>query len=176
MPVSVFITLGSNIEPVLNLQRAVHMLSQNHHLVLQRVSRVYESPAIDATGALATDHPCFLNAAALLESDGHFSPLQIKFNMLRFIELCLGRQRGPDKFAPRPIDLDLALHGATVTTTPRLTLPDPDILTRAHIAFPLAELAPQSVHPVTGQTLAAIAATLADGARIVRRDEIALTW
>ncbi len=63
-----------------------------------------------------------------------------------------------DKFAPRPLDLDIALFGDRVINDPRLTVPDPDILTRAHVALPLADLAPEWVHPSTGQTLAQIAA------------------
>lgn len=165
--------LGSNIEPVLNLRRAVAMLGQNRHLVLRAVSSVYESPAVNAAGEFTEEQPPFLNAAARLETDGHYSPLQIKYNMLRFMELCLGRERSADKYAPRPIDLDLVLHGDTVVNRPGLTLPDPDILTRAHVAHPLAELAPDFVHPVTGQTLAAIAAAL-PAPQLIRRPEIAL--
>lgn len=173
MSASVFITLGSNVEPVANLRRAVAMLSQNRHLVLRAVSSVYESPAVNAAGGFAEEQPRFLNAAALLESDGHYSPLQIKYNMLRFMELCLGRERSADKYAPRPIDLDLVLHGDAVIARPVLMLPDPDILTRAHVAQPLAELAPDFVHPLTGQTLAAIAAAL-PAPQLVRCPEIAL--
>lgn len=174
-PVVVYITLGSNIEPAINLRRAVRMITQNYHLTLRAVSRVYESPAVDAAGRIAPQQDHFLNAAVRIESDGYFPPMALKYHMLRFIELCLGRTRGPDKFAPRPIDLDLALYGERVVDSPHLTLPDPDILTRAHVALPLADLAPDLLHPVTGRTLADIAAPLAEGTPITVRADLDLT-
>lgn len=168
--VPVLITLGSNIDPERNLPRAVAMLRQNYHLQVRALSRVYESMPISATGAVAPDQPPFLNAAALLESDGYYTPLTLKFHVLRFIELLMGRRRSADKFAPRPIDLDLALYGDCVMSTPYLTLPDPDILTRAHVAVPLANVAPDWPHPLTGQRLAEIAAALAATADLRARD------
>lgn len=169
--VPVLITLGSNIEPERNLPRAVSMLRQNYHLRVRALSRVYESMPISATGGVVLDQPPFLNAAALLESDGYYTPLTLKFHVLRFIELLLGRRRSADKFAPRPIDLDLALYGDCVMNTPHLTLPDPDILTRAHVAMPLADVAPDWPHPLTGQRLAEIAASLAITADLRACDE-----
>jgi 2-amino-4-hydroxy-6-hydroxymethyldihydropteridine diphosphokinase len=167
------ITLGSNIAPEHNLPRAVAMLRQNYHLQVRALSRVYESAPISATGTVAPDQPPFLNAAALLESDGYYGPLALKFHVLRFIELLLGRRRSADKFAPRPIDLDLALYGDCVMSTPHLTLPDPDILTRAHVAVPLADVAPDWRHPLTGQRLAEIAAVLTPTADLRPRDDFA---
>lgn len=172
--VPLLITLGSNIAPERNLPRAVSMLRQNYHLRVRALSRVYESAPISATGAVAPDQPPFLNAAALLESDGYYGPLALKFHVLRFIELLLGRRRSADKFAPRPIDLDLALYGDCVVNSPHLTLPDPDILTRAHVAVPLADVAPDWPHPLTGQRLAEIAAALAPAADLRVRDDF--TW
>ena len=155
----VLITLGSNIAPEQNLRRAVRMLKQNYRLEWRAVSPVYESAPVDAAGGIATDQPLFLNAAALVETD-FYQPYRFKFEVLRFLERCLGRVRTADKFTPRPIDLDLALFGEQVLDQPGLCVPDPDILTRAHVALPLADLAPDLVHPITGQTLAEIAAPL----------------
>ncbi len=172
--VPLLITLGSNIAPERNLPRAVSMLRQNYHLRVRALSRVYESAPISATGAVAPDQPPFLNAAALLESDGYYGPLALKFHVLRFIELLLGRRRSADKYAPRPIDLDLALYGDCVVNSPHLTLPDPDILRRAHVAVPLADVAPDWPHPLTGQRLAEIAAALVPAADLRVRDDF--TW
>ncbi len=171
--VPVLITLGSNIEPERNLPRAVTLLRQNYHLRVRALSRVYESAPIGATGAVAADQPPFLNAALLLHSDGYYTPLALKFHVLRFVELLLGRRRGADKYAPRPIDLDIALYRDCVLDTPHLTLPDPDILTRAHVAVPLADVAPDWPHPLTGQPLAEIAAALRAGVDASPRDDFA---
>ncbi len=168
------ITLGSNIAPERNLPRAVALLRQNYHLTVRAVSRVYESLPVSASGEIAEDQPPFLNAALWVGSDGYYGPLALKCHVLRFIELLLGRQRSADKFAPRPIDLDLALFGDCVLNSPHLTLPDPDILRHAHVALPLAEVAPDWRHPLTGQTLAAIAAGFGEVASIHPRDDLAL--
>jgi 2-amino-4-hydroxy-6-hydroxymethyldihydropteridine diphosphokinase len=172
-PVPVFITLGSNIAPARNLERAVRMLGQNYHLALCAVSRVYETAPIDATGKIARDQGNFLNAAVLVETD-YYSAFSLKYNVLRFIETCLGRVRSADRFATRPIDLDIALYGDQVIATPLLDIPDPDIVKRAHVALPLADLTPEFVHPCTGQTLAAIAESLAAQPGIMIRDDLCL--
>jgi 2-amino-4-hydroxy-6-hydroxymethyldihydropteridine diphosphokinase len=172
-PVLVFITLGSNIAPARNLERAVRMLGQNHHLAICGVSRVYETAPIDASGGIARDQGNFLNAAVLVETD-YYTAFSLKYNVLRFIETCLGRVRSVDKYAARSIDLDIALYGDQVIAIPLLNIPDPDILKRAHVALPLADLAPQFVHPCTGQTLAAIAESLAVQPGITIRDDLCL--
>lgn len=152
----VFITLGSNIAPEANLPRAVRRLRER--LTLRAASRVYRGAPLDAGGRVAAGQGYFLNAAVLVETD--LPPAALKFDVLRAIEAEMGRVRGADRYAPRPIDLDIALYGDLVLNDPesRLTLPDPEIITRAHVALPLADLAPDFVHPVTGETLAAIAA------------------
>ncbi len=171
--VPVLIVLGSNIAPEANLTRAVWMLGQNHHLVVRAASRVYASAPVNAAGQVNPDQPAFLNAAVWIETD-YYSPFSLKYNVLRFVEKCLGRARTADKFASRPIDLDIALYADRVIDDPRLMVPDPGILTRAFVAQPLADLAPDWVHPVTGQTLARIAAALAGAGGITPRAGIRL--
>ncbi|NLF76550.1 MAG: 2-amino-4-hydroxy-6-hydroxymethyldihydropteridine diphosphokinase [Chloroflexi bacterium] len=170
MPEPVFITLGSNIDPHQNLRRAVQMIGQK--FPIQAASRVYETAPIDAAGNVDGSQAAFLNAAVLITTDK--PPAEIKYKILRFLETMLGRVRTADKFAARTIDLDLALYGDRVIDSPRLVLPDPDILTRAHVALPLADLAPDFRHPVTGQTLAAIAASFAGAGGITVRDDLPL--
>ena len=82
--------------------------------------------------------------------------------MLREVECELGRRRSNDRFSPRTIDLDISLFGDRVLEQPEsdLVIPDPDILACAHVAVPLADLSPTKVHPVSGETLAAIAMRL----------------
>jgi len=146
----IFITIGSNIDPERHLPEAVKRLAGEIRVV--GVSRVYETAPVGATG------PNFLNAAVMAETDT--PPALFKFGLLRPIEALLGRVRTDDKNAPRTIDLDIALYGQLTLDDPRngIRLPDPDILTRAHVALPLADLDPNFVHPVTGETLGRIAA------------------
>jgi 2-amino-4-hydroxy-6-hydroxymethyldihydropteridine diphosphokinase len=171
--VPVLITLGSNVNPETNLPRAVFVLRQNHHMVVRATSRVYESAPLNAAGQIAPGQEHFLNAAVWIDTD-YYSPFSLKYNVLRFIEKCLGRVRTADKFAPRPLDLDIALYGDRVIDGSRLTVPDPDILRHAHVALPLADLAPAWVHPVSGQTLAQIAARFAGAAGVRVREDVEL--
>nr|HPQ42322.1 2-amino-4-hydroxy-6-hydroxymethyldihydropteridine diphosphokinase [bacterium] len=80
---------------------------------------------------------------------------------IRRIEEILGRRRVDDRFAPRCIDLDLVLMGDRTFASPELILPAPDIESRAFVAVPLADIAPDFRHPAWhGRSLAEIAATL----------------
>jgi 2-amino-4-hydroxy-6-hydroxymethyldihydropteridine diphosphokinase len=152
----VFLTLGSNLDPERHLPEAVALLKERVSLL--GVSQVYRSVPLGPAGE-ALDQPPYLNAAALIEVASDATPLDVKTTILRPIEADLGRLRGADKYAARPIDLDIALFGDLVLDDPinRIMIPDPEILTRAHIALPLADLAPEVVHPVNQETLRDIA-------------------
>jgi 2-amino-4-hydroxy-6-hydroxymethyldihydropteridine diphosphokinase len=151
----VFIALGSNIEPESNLPEAVRLLAERFRV--RAVSRVYRTAPLGLTAQAD-----FLNAAVLVETD--LPPLALKYDVLRPIEASLGRVRGADKNAPRTIDLDIALYGDLILDDPahRITIPDPEITTRAYLALPLADLAPDFVHPLAGRRLSEIAARFAD--------------
>ncbi len=157
----ILVVLGSNIEPERNLPAAVRLLRQR--LSVPAASPVYRSAPVGSPGS-----PTFWNAAVALVT--HLPPQALKLEVLRPIEAALGRVRGADRNAPRTIDLDLALYGPLVVDDPDhgLTLPDPAILEHAHAAVPLADLAPDLEHPVTGERLASIAARLAPGAGLER--------
>ncbi len=80
--------------------------------------------------------------------------------MLSGIDREEGRERTADRFAPRPLDLDLLLHGDTVSNAPGLPLPHPDVTGRRFVALPLLELAPDLVLPGSGIALREIAGSL----------------
>lgn len=104
--------------------------------------------------------PDFLNAA--VEIVTYRSAAELKFGTLREIEWLLGRRRSRNRSAPRPIDLDLSLFGDEVIENEPLGLaiPDPEILTRPHVALPLADIAPHRRHPLSDEALSTIAARL----------------
>lgn len=160
MPVErALICLGSNIRPWENLPRAIERLDEMLRLV--KVSSLYASPARGAPGS-----PAFLNAAVAADTD--LDPYELKFDLLRSLEAELGRVRGPDPYAPRPIDLDLVLYGERVVDDPErgLCLPDPDIESSPHTVLPLAEIEGNRRHPVLGESLAEMAARCRDRAEI----------
>lgn len=144
------ISLGSNIEPEANLPLAVERLGKRFAIL--GVSRIYEADPVGAPHA-----PRFLNAAIEIETE--LAPAELKFGHLRPLEAELGRVRTSDPNAPRTIDMDIALAGELIVADAAtgIEIPDPEILTRAHVALPLADVAPDRVHPVTGRTLSDIA-------------------
>ena len=147
---SVLLSLGSNIEPDRHLPAAARLLAVQVQMVA--ASRVFQTvPAGDSPG------PIFLNAALEIRCD--LEPGRLKHRVLRPLEEKLGRVRSDDRNAPRTIDVDISLYGQRVVREieEHLEIPDPEILTRAHVAIPLADVAPTTVHPVVGLTLEEIA-------------------
>jgi 2-amino-4-hydroxy-6-hydroxymethyldihydropteridine diphosphokinase len=143
-----YLSLGSNIEPERHLPAAVAHLAQYGYV--RAVSTVWETPPVGFT-----DQPNFLNAAVLLETD---LPAQaLREDAITHIESALGRVRTENKNAPRTIDIDIVLFNHDIQRVGRRRIPDPEVLERPFVAIPLAEIAPQYVHPETGQTLQAIA-------------------
>ncbi len=146
-----FIGVGSNIAPEANIPAALRLLCQS--VLIDDISTFYKTEPIGSPGS-----PPFYNGIFKIRVDrgGHH---QLK-NVLRTVEGLLGRVRGPDKNAPRPIDLDLLIYGDAVIHEPDLVAPSPDVLTRAFVAVPLLELAPDLVIPGAGSRLADVVATM----------------
>jgi 2-amino-4-hydroxy-6-hydroxymethyldihydropteridine diphosphokinase len=139
------ISLGSNIDPLENLPKAVLELAQFGRVA--KVSRVYESAPVGFR-----DQPNFLNAAVLLETS--LGVVELQSSALKSIEAKLHRVRDPhNKNAPRTIDLDLSLY---IAPSEEIVL-DEEILNRPFVAVPLGEILPDFVHPVSDKTLAEIA-------------------
>lgn len=148
-----YLSLGSNIDPETNLPRAVAMLSRAGEV--RAVSPAYATEPVGAPGSAE-----FLNAAVLLLTE--LTADELKSGPIADIEETLGRVRVPgDRNAPRTIDIDIALwNPLTPGDGPP---PDPEILVRAHVAVPLAAIAPALAHPETGEPLSRIARRLTDG-------------
>ena len=143
------IALGSNLESRFgdreaNLWEAVERIRD-----LGDVKAV--SPAYDTEPVGYLDQPRFLNAALLLESS--LEPTELMRALLE-VEQAMGRERvGAVAKGPRVIDLDLLLYGQAVVNTTELTLPHPEMMERRFVLEPLAEIAPEMVHPVLGLTV-----------------------
>jgi 2-amino-4-hydroxy-6-hydroxymethyldihydropteridine diphosphokinase len=143
-----YLSLGSNIEPERNLPAAVAQLTQFGRI--RAVSTVWQTAPIGFT-----DQPDFLNAVVLLETS--LSAWALREQVIVQIEQNLNRVRTANKNAPRTIDIDIMLFNHDVLSLGRRRIPDPEVLERPFVAIPLAEIAPDYVHPETGQTLRQIA-------------------
>ncbi len=147
----VVIGIGANIAPEANIRRALTLLGERVQLVA--LSTFYRTPALEREG-----QPPFLNGVVAVETA--IAPAALKQEVLRGIEEALGRQRTADKYAPRPIDLDIAVYDQQVIATADLTIPDPEITRRPFLAIPLCELAPDLVLPDSGRRVCEVAAAL----------------
>ena len=140
--ITVYLGLGSNMgDRQDNLDRALDLLSQR--LRMGKISSIYDTEALGDT-----DQPRFLNLVC--QAHTRLEPAGL-LALVKGIERKLGRVGKSG--TPRPIDIDILLYGEQVTQTPELVIPHPKMAERAFVLVPLAEIAPDLVHPVNGQTM-----------------------
>lgn len=141
---TVFIALGSNLgDRKENLRTAIDLLQPEIRPL--DCSPIYETPP---WGYL--DQPNFLNQ--VIKAETEFTP-PVLLAYLKEIESRIGRQKS-FRYGPRLIDLDLLFYNGEVIDSPPLTVPHPHLVERAFVLMPLADLAPEFVHPILQVTVA----------------------
>ena len=149
-----YLSLGSNIQPEMNLVRAIERLGNYGRL--EKISSAWESESVGADG------PNYLNACVLL-----VTPLQqteLKEQALLPIETGLGRQRSADRFAPRTIDIDIVLFDGKSG--------DDKYWEQAFVVVPLAEIHPEYQNPLTHENLMNTATRLRQRVWMETRPEV----
>ena len=138
----VYLGLGSNIEPDAHLRLAIAELRRRFGRL--ELSPVYRGAAIGFEG------DDFLNLViglcTVLEPERVLAEIEDIHRMAR-------RERNGEKLQPRTLDIDLLLYDDLVADAPDRDLPRSDVLDYAFVLRPLADLAPELVHPVTGRTI-----------------------
>ena len=135
------ISLGSNIEPELNLEKAVYEIAK--FAALEKTSKIYKSKSMGFEG---ND---FLNQVILCEVK---VDLEETYCKLKKIEKEMGRVKNVNKFSDRLIDLDLLTFNDEISEG-KITLPHKDILKYSFVLVPFAEIYPEFVHPVNQKSI-----------------------
>jgi 2-amino-4-hydroxy-6-hydroxymethyldihydropteridine diphosphokinase len=150
-----YLGLGSNVADRAGMiARAAACLVSRGDIVLRRLSSLYLTRP---WGRPEQDD--FLNAVAEVET--HLAPREL-LARAKGIEESLGRRPGP-RWGPREIDIDILLYGNEVLKEDDLVIPHPYLCERAFVLVPLAEIAPDLVHPETGVKVSAFMDTVEKG-------------
>jgi 2-amino-4-hydroxy-6-hydroxymethyldihydropteridine diphosphokinase len=151
-----YLNVGSNIQPELNLPKAIQLLRE--HGQVTEISHAWESKSVGYDG------PNFLNCCILFFTNLH--PTELKEQIIRPIEAKLGRVRGENKNAPRTIDIDTVLFDEQPLNT--------EYWDYAFVAVPLAELIPDFEHPIRKEKMSHFSEQVQGQVWIVKRENINL--
>ncbi len=149
-----YLSLGSNIQPEINLVKAIQLLRE--HGRLEKLSSAWESKSVGAVG------PNYLNACVLLVTS--FDQIRLKRDLLLPIEIELGRKRSENKFAPRTMDIDIVLFDDRSC--------DDKYWGQAFVVIPLAEIYPNYQNPKTHEAIIETATRLRNEIWIEARRDV----
>jgi len=150
---SAFISVGSNLgDKLAQCRRGVDALAAGGDIRITGRSRMYRTEPVDVA-----DQEWFVNGVIRVETG--LGPFEL-LARLQSLQRQAGRAEGGVRFGPRVLDLDILLYDRLVMDDPRLTLPHPRMHRRRFVLKPLCDIDPDTVHPVLGQTAAALLAAL----------------
>ena len=140
--VTAYLSLGSNLgNRQENLDRALKLISER--MRVGKISSIYDTEPIGLV-----DQPRFLNLAC--EVFTRLTP-EALLTLFKGFEQKMGRYSRSGE--PRIIDIDIVLYGDQVIKSPNLVIPHPQMAERSFVLVPLAEIAPDVVHPVLKKTI-----------------------
>ena len=141
-----YIGLGANLQdPPAQLREALRLIGARPGLRIVATSSFYRSAPLGPPGPAG--QPDYCNAACAVDTDLNPDGL---LTHLHDVERRMGRERPPERWAPRLIDLDLLHYERVTMKTSRITLPHPEMHKRNFVLVPLAEIAPELELPGLG--------------------------
>ncbi len=141
----VYLSIGSNIDREKNIKSCLKILKQDYPDII--LSSIYETEAFGFKG------DPFLNLAAYLKTE--LSPREVEI-YLKSIEDKHARTREGKKFSSRTLDIDLLLYDQLILQ-PEMDIPRQEITRYDFVLFPLLEIAPNIIHPISKKTIAELA-------------------
>lgn len=139
---AVYVAAGSNVEPEKYLSVALRALSAAYGPLT--LSPAYRNQAVGFEGA------DFINLVVGFNSEEDVTKVR---QQLQTIEAACDRPPDAPKWAPRTMDLDILLFGDLVSNEPGLVIPRPDLVKRPYMLKPMADIAPDVMHPTLGKTM-----------------------
>ena len=151
MPLA-YIGLGANVgDRESHLTAAIDELTVAEGVSLLRVSQLIQTKPVGPI-----EQRLFLNGVVEVQTD---LPPQTLLDICHAIENRHGRVRTV-RWGPRTLDLDILLYGDSILNEPQLVIPHPEMHARRFVLEPLAELAPDLIHPVLGRSIRELCAAL----------------
>jgi len=152
------IAIGSNLDSDFGssqqiVKAAIKALDRFGQIQILRVSNWYQTKAVTLS---ELSQPDYINGCATLQTT--LSPIALLTRLLD-VEVQFGRIRRA-KWDARTLDLDLLLYENYILNTPDLIIPHPRMVDRTFVMLPLAEIAPDWIHPVTGDRIDRMAQNL----------------
>lgn len=158
------LSLGSNLgDRLAHLSRSREGIARLPHTRVTAVSPVYETEPVDVPEAHRSAG--FLNAVVVVETQ---LEVDVFSDAIHALEAELGRQRGPERHAPRPIDIDIIYFGDLTRAKNTLRLPHPEWARRRFVCAPLTDVRPDLILPGQTRSVHKILATLPDAPAAVR--------
>jgi len=159
----VYLGVGSNLgNREENIRKAFSILDETDGITVKTVSSLYVTEPVGPV----TGQDDFYNVAAEIETS--LKPREL-LACANSVEQSLGRVRG-ERWGPRTVDIDILLWEDMIVDEDELTIPHPEMTRRAFVLKPLAEIAPEVIHPKERKSIAELASQLDDRHRVGRLD------